>query len=222
MVYPQKIKQIHEQIQKKIFAMVPEKWDRLYLYACVVDHPSNLQTGEMFFYYYPKGVLRKNPINVYEVPAKFNINETQYLKMADDLFANIKELRNAQIEDNERAWSNITIVIENLKYKAIFEYQNSAKENFDIYEKRIIWTYRYLKVPFESFNKSEREIIERFEMSEKQEETIFELPLYVKPLNKALKTIKDSKNNLEFVTEVKLEEMEFKKTHVPKSQILKK
>lgn len=222
MVYPQKIKQIHEQIQKKIFAMVPEKWDRLYLYAGVVDHPSNLQTGEMFFYYYPKGVLRKNPVNVYEVPAKFNINETEYLKMADELFANIKELRNAQIEDNERAWSNITIVIENLKYKAIFEYQNSTKENFDIYEKRIIWTYRYLKVPFESFNKSEREVIARYEMSEKEEEEIFELPLYVKPSNKALKTIKNPGSNLEFVTEVKLEEMEFKKTHVPTSQILKK
>ena len=222
MVYTQRIRQIHEQIQKKIFAMVPEKWDRLYLYASVVDHPSNLQTGEMFFYYYPKGVLRKNPVNVYEVPAKFNINETEYLKMADDLFANIKELRNAQIEDKERAWSNITIVIENLKYKAIFEYQDSTKKNFDIYEKRIIWTYRYLKVPFESFNKSEREVIARFERSEKQEETIFELPLYVKPSNKALKTIKDSGSNLEFVTDVKLEEMEFKKTHVPTSQILKK
>ena len=48
------------------------------------------------------------------------------------------------------------------------------------------------------------------------------MPLYTKPLNKGLKTIKDENKNLKFVTEVKLEEMEFKRTHVPTSQILKK
>ena len=222
MIYPQNIKHMHEEIQKKLFAMIPEKWDRLCLYAGVMDHPNKLQTGEMFFYYFPKGVLRKNPINVYEVPAKFNIDEASYLQMADDLYGTIKELRNIQIENKEKPWDNMTIVIENLKYRAIFEYQDPMTEVFDFQEKRIIWTYRYLKVPFESLNKSEREVIQRFEMLGKQEEKFFELPLYSKPSNKGLRTIKNSEENLEFVTELKLEEMEFKNTHVPTSQILKK
>ena len=90
MNYSQDIRKLHEEVQEKLFAMVPEKWYRLYLYASVIDHPNKLQTGEMFFYYFPKGVLRKNPINVYEVPSKFNVNESEYLKMADDLYRKLK------------------------------------------------------------------------------------------------------------------------------------
>ena len=38
----------------------PEKWEEIYLYASVIQQMLNLETGELFFYYYPKGILKKN------------------------------------------------------------------------------------------------------------------------------------------------------------------
>ena len=46
-----KIKDIYEEIQKKIFNVVPEKWDELYLYASIIDRLGEVQTGEMYFYF---------------------------------------------------------------------------------------------------------------------------------------------------------------------------
>ena len=89
-----KIREIYEDIQKKIFYMIPEKWDELYLYASVIERFGKVETGEMFFYYIPRGILRKNPINVYEIPTKFNLEEGEYLRLVELLYDKIKELRN--------------------------------------------------------------------------------------------------------------------------------
>ena len=83
----------YENIQNFLFELIPERWDEIYLYASVVDRPGEVQSGEMFFYYLPKGLLKKKAVNVYEVPKRFNINETEYLKIVDLLYQEIKDLR---------------------------------------------------------------------------------------------------------------------------------
>ena len=60
--HTKKIKEIYEVIQKMIFYMIPEKWDKLYLYSSVIDMPEGKKTGELYFYYIPKGILRKKPV----------------------------------------------------------------------------------------------------------------------------------------------------------------
>lgn len=88
------VKTIYSKIQNLLFYMIPENWDRIYLYASVYDHLGKLQTGEMFFYYFPKGILKKNPVNIYEIPERFHLEEEAYLQLADDLYDTIKELKN--------------------------------------------------------------------------------------------------------------------------------
>ena len=106
--HTKKIEEIYEDIQKKLYYMVPEKWDELYLYASVIDKPNGTSTGELFFYYIPKGILRKKPVSGYEIPTKFNLDEKEYLKLVDILYAKIKELRFEQNKlDVEGIWSNI-------------------------------------------------------------------------------------------------------------------
>ena len=221
MKYPADIRKLHEEIQKKIFYMLPEKWDRICLYASVIDVLGGTKTGEMFFYYFPKGILRKKPVNVYEIPEKFDIDEKHYSKFANDLYETIKKLRDASIENKEKVWSTITIVIENWKYKAIYGYEDLISGELDEEKRRVIWIYRYLKFPYESFTKKEREIIDKYEKTTKSREGIYELPLYTKTLNKNNETISDMQKKLKFVTEDKIEEIEFLENHVPKSQILK-
>ena len=220
MICPKTLKEAHEKLQQKIFVMLPEKWDKLYLYASVIDHFNDMQTGEMFFFYYPKGVLKKRPVNVYEVPTKFNIDEKQYFKLADDLYESIKELRKECMANHEKPWSNMTISIEKLTYRVEYGYEEFNVSGFDSNARHLIWGYKYLKTPYESFNKKEKEIIDRYERSKKEPVKVFELPLYTREVAKELKTKKQMEKNLNFVTEEAIKEMEFKRNYVPKSQIL--
>ena len=105
MITEKKIGKIYEEIEKKICNMIPEKWDKVYLYVSIVDGINKIETGEMFFYYYPKSVIKKNPINVYEVPSKFNLEDEMYLKLADSLYHEIQRLRDAMIKLGEEPWS---------------------------------------------------------------------------------------------------------------------
>ena len=50
--HTKKIKGIYEDIQRKIFYMIPEKWENLYLYSSFIDNAENeKEKGELFFYY---------------------------------------------------------------------------------------------------------------------------------------------------------------------------
>ena len=161
MLTTQNIRAIYEKIQKQLFYMIPEKWDRVYLYASIIDRFNGLQTGEMFFYYYPKGLLKKNPINVYEIPAKFNLDEKQYMNLAEKLYDEIKKLREEMIK-TEEIWTNITISIEKCQFKVEYKYDNIANSNYTSYDRHIIWRYQYLKVPLELFSRTEREMIQKY------------------------------------------------------------
>ena len=160
------IKTAYEKIQKYLFYMIPERWDRIYLYASVIEHFDNIQTGEMFFYYYPKSILKKNPINVYEVPNKFNLDEKDYLKLAEKLYQEIKTLRFYQIEIGEKPWSNIIISIENFKFSVEYNYEDLLSSELTNEDRHLIFRYKYLKVPISSYSKKDRKMIEKYLLEE--------------------------------------------------------
>ena len=41
--HTKKIKEMYEDIQRRIFYMIPEKWDKMYLYASISDLYLNLR-----------------------------------------------------------------------------------------------------------------------------------------------------------------------------------
>ena len=76
-----KIKELYENIQRKLFDIVPGKWDELYLYASIIERLGKVQVGEMYFYFMPRGILKRKFINVYEVPNKYNIESFQVVQV---------------------------------------------------------------------------------------------------------------------------------------------
>ncbi len=162
--HTKKIKEIYEDIQRKLFYMIPEKWDKLYLYSSILDIPDKEgKTGELFFYYIPKGILKKKPVNVYEIPAKFNLDENQYLRLVQLLYAKIKELRQEfrKSERNE-IWTNITMSIQNLKFKVEYDYTDLNHSDFSSYERHVIWRYEVLGIGEEQVSKEDKEILKRY------------------------------------------------------------
>lgn len=197
-----RVRNLYSKIQNQIFNMVPEKWDKLYLYASVIEQINNLETGEMFFYYYPKGgLIKKNPVNAYEVPNKFNVDEDAYMKLADRLYNTIKQLRKEYIIGNEKVWSNITISIENFKFKAKFGYEDLLYSKYSNYERHLIWKYEYLGLQPEMLNRKERKILEQYQKERELEipnkGSIYTESIYDKPIqNKIEYNTKAQENNV--------------------------
>ncbi len=181
--HTKKIKEMYEDIQKRIFYMIPEKWDKMYLYCQVSESENGQKTGELFFYYIPKGILKKNPVNVYEIPQKFNLDEKEYLKLVKILYKKIVQLREEfkKIELTS-TWTNLTIKIEGIKFKVEYDYEDLSKSRFSSYERHIIWRYNVLGIKLEQLNRKERDILETYLIGEKviRRRERYEESIYIK------------------------------------------
>lgn len=163
MLSTNKLRTIYSKIQKQLFYMIPEKWEKICLYASIMEQVNNLQTGEMFFYYYPTGLLKKNPINVYEIPNKFNIDEKEYMKLVDKLYNIISELREEFKESKEeKMWTNLTITIQNLKFNVEYSYEDLLGSKYTSYDRHIIWKCKYLDFPLERLSKKDKNMVEEY------------------------------------------------------------
>ncbi len=162
-----RIKSLYTKIQTQLFYMIPEKWDRIYLYASIVEKANNIQTGEMFFYYFPKGILKRNPINVYEIPYIYNIDEESYNILANKLYETIKELRREFEKEGLKLWSNLTISIVNLKFNIEYDYEDLSTSKYTNGERHIIWNYKYLDFQIERLSKKDRKMLENYLIEEK-------------------------------------------------------
>lgn len=207
MITTPEVKRIYASIQKQLFYLVPEKWDRIYLYASVTQQVLNLETGELFFYYFPKGILKKNPVNVYEIPSKFNLNEEEYITLVERLYKTVKLLRQIYIKQNDRVWSNITIKLEGLKFEVEFHYDDLS--NYSNIDRHILWKYRYLGFPLESFNRRDRNLIKEYLESTKllkEDVEIYSESIYKRPIKKLIDYNKEKQEEI-FVQETPQERM---------------
>lgn len=141
-----RIKELYEKIQKKIFYIVPGKWDELYLYASIIERLGKVQIGEMYFYFMPKGLLKRKFINVYEVPNKYNIEEEEYLKLVELLYDEIKNLREEFRNSNQKIWSNLTISIKSDRIKFEFGYDTLLGGQEEYFNHHIYWRKKYLHI----------------------------------------------------------------------------
>lgn len=156
------IKDLYSEIRKYLFYMIPEKWNSIYLYASVVERDNGEETGEMFFYYFPKSLLKKNPVNVYQIPQKFNLYEEEYVKLTNELYELIKKLRHQCKMYDKIDWSNITISIENVEFLAEYNCDDLVLSNYSSEDRMAIWQHKYLQYPIEKFSKNQRMMIENY------------------------------------------------------------
>lgn len=203
--HTKKIKEMYEDIQRCIFYMIPEKWEKMYLYASVSDLIDRRKTGELFFYYIPKGIFKKNPVNVYEIPQKFNLDEKEYLKLVNILYEKIVDLREEfkKLEVTS-TWSNLTMKIEGIKFKVEYDYEDLTKSKFSSYERHIIWRYKNLGIREEQLSKEEHKIIERYLLGEKvvKRRERYEAGIYIKNIKNIVDYDTenyDSEQNIEYV-----------------------
>lgn len=152
-------KVLYSEIQKKIFYIIPEKWESIYLYASIIDVPNQKPVGEMYFYYLPKGIIKRKFVNGYEIPNIFNIDEEQYSKLITEVYTLIKNLRECFIKKKKKVWSNVSISIENFQFKVEFGYDDLKNMPYGSYERHVIWRFKYLDEDIEALSRKDKKII---------------------------------------------------------------
>ena len=212
MIENSEIKRIYSELQKQLFYLIPEKWDRIYLYASVEEKMKGLETGELFFYYFPRGILKKNPVNVYEIPNKFNLNEEQYIKLVEKLYLEVKKIWELFRRENHRLWTSITIRIEGLKFEIEYNYEKFINIKYSNMDRHIIWKYTNLGLPEEAFTSKERKLIRNY-----VNENIYFRPdietyseaIYKNPVKKIVDYNREKRQE-EYVPETAIQQMEQK------------
>lgn len=165
--------QIYKGIQYQLNNLIPEKWESIYLYASVIDQISDVETWEMYFYYIPTGFIKKNPISVYEVPNKFNLDEKEYLELVDNFGKIIKRLHNVYKETYGKNWSNMVISIKDGQFLAEYNYDDILKSNYTSHDRHVIFKHKYLNIPLQSFPKRDKKVLYRF-LDNEQYQMVFD------------------------------------------------
>lgn len=162
MISLQEEKVLYSEIQKKLFYIIPEKWESIFLYTSIIDVPGQKPVGELFFYYIPKGIIKKKPVNCYEIPGLFDIDDEEYSELITDLYRLMKKLRQAYFKRKSKVWSNVNIIIQNYQFRVEYGFENLKNTKYNSYERHVIWRYKYLNIDIELFSKKDRNIIHRY------------------------------------------------------------
>ena len=163
--------EIASQIQELIYYIIPEKWKNIELYVSMPD--SRIRKGELFFYYLPNSIFKRQYINCYEVPYMFNISEKEYSDIMSKLYNKFMILKE-ELNKNNRQVEEIYVHITKINYMMEIVTDNIVLKKKDIrrnmlmlyssYENHIIW--RYLNLNILPDEKKEKEIITRYLNSE--------------------------------------------------------
>lgn len=118
--------------------------------------------GELYFYYFPKGIIKKKAVNCYEVPGLFDIDEEDYSEFINDLYRLMRALRGAYFKKKGRKWSNASVSIENYQFRVEYGFEDLKSSNYSSYERHVIWRYKHLKEDLDSYSKKDKKIIEKY------------------------------------------------------------
>lgn len=176
------VKIIYKKIQKALISLIPENWKSIYLYASVINETG----GEMYYYYFPKKIIKTRPINCYEVPDRFGINEDSYNNSLAKLYEYIKDLSRL----SRPKWTNLTIVIENNIFTVEYHYNELIQSKYNDEQRRIVWLYKYLKTPIESLSQENRILIDSY-----KEETRIQPRIYTEKMETDDNNEEDSESN---------------------------
>ena len=163
--------EIASQIQELIYYIIPEKWKNIELYISMPD--MGIRKGEMFFYYLPNSIFKRQYINCYEVPYMFNISEKEYSDIMSKLYNKFMILKE-ELNKNNRQVEEIYVHITKTKYMMEIATDNIVLKKKDIrknmlmlyssYENHIIW--RYLNLNILPDEKRDKEIVRKYLNSE--------------------------------------------------------
>ena len=181
-----KEKELYMQIQNQLFEMIPESWKTILLYTSIIDIPSSKPKAEMYLYYIPKGILKRKPVNCYEIPSLFDIDEEEYSRLITNLYNTIKLLRDSYRKRKGEAWSTIDITCQIDKFIVRYGFEDLKNSEYTPEQRHIIWRYKNLNIDLDTLGRSERKVLDYYIRESKvslgAREEICTVPIYERPV----------------------------------------
>jgi uncharacterized protein (TIGR01741 family) len=147
-----KLNEIYGKIADALNDVIPENWDRVYMYAELVEDVS-----EVFFYYYPSG--SNEFIYCLDIPKLFEVSENEYDSLMDKLTDELYKLWYEFKNNGQEQWTNLTFILESSgKFKIDYDYTDLS--NASPRKQHWIWKYKYLCVMPE--NEKGKRVIEEY------------------------------------------------------------
>lgn len=135
-----KMGEIYGKIANKVNDIIPDKWEKVWLYGEVLDDSS-----EVYFYFYSR--THKKIIYSHDIPNEYKVNNAVYEDLLFELVDIIQELNLEYKENNESVWTNLTFLLDNTgKFNIKYNYDDVLKSEFTAGERQIIWEYEILGV----------------------------------------------------------------------------
>ena len=136
-------------------------------------------------YYIPKGILKRKPVNCYEVPELFDIDEEDYSRLITSLYNIIKNLRDNYKDYRNIRFTTLDVVCTNKEFIIKYGFENLLNSNYNQEERHLIWRYENLQIDLDSLDRNDRKILEDYiqesEVSIPKKEEIITTPIYERP-----------------------------------------
>lgn len=148
----QAMEKIYEKIASKINEIIPEEWDKVYLFSQVNEH-----AAEVYFYYYPKG--KTKPVYLFDITELFEYEEHEFDELRYALINLFEELWQEFKNSGQEVWTNLTFILESTgRFKVDYDYSDLSE--VDDYEQQLIWEYRYLGIMSE--DEDDKKVVEEY------------------------------------------------------------
>jgi uncharacterized protein (TIGR01741 family) len=145
---------IYGRIANILNEMIPEDWDRVYLYAQVSEGVQSF-----YFHYYPQG--QNSTVYSPDIVDIFDIDEDSMDTLVLELCNCCKELLEEFKRNKQDLWTNFTLILESIgKFKIDYDYTDLSQ--IDDYERQIIWEYQNLGIKPPSERKRDVKILQNY------------------------------------------------------------
>ena len=177
--------QFYMKIQDHLFEMIPESWKTVFLHTSFIDIPNQIPKGELFVYYIPKGFLKRKPVNCYEIPSLFDIDEEDYSRLIASLYNVIKLLRDSYRKFRKVKFTTIDVICSNKNFIVKYGFEDLLNSRYTSEERHLIWRYENLQIDLASLDRNDRKVLEYYieeaRVSLPQKQEIVETEIYERP-----------------------------------------
>jgi uncharacterized protein (TIGR01741 family) len=131
------MEQLYQRIASILVEMIPEDWNKVYLYA-------EIREGyrKVFFYYYPVGYER--PVYHLDITEKFHFDEDLFDELENKLYTCFSELLNEFKIQEQEPWTHLTYILESTGAMKI-KYGYEDVSHISPVEKQEKWEAEYLR-----------------------------------------------------------------------------
>lgn len=130
-----KIEEFYQLIGNKLVGIIPDEWDKIYLYAEVLP-------GSIIIYFYFESATKNEWIYSHNIPEFYGVDERIYDRLHGELRDYFVELNKESRSTLDQPWTNLTMYLDQSgKFNIDYIYDAVV---FNPSKQRTIWKYKVL------------------------------------------------------------------------------